>query len=209
MSRETKFTVVGPPEPQLPVLRFSLKHLFWCVTGLCFLMAALAISPQAGLSPLALLLAVLVVALHVGGTAIGTRLRAHANERQAWEAAQGQADGFEESPRRTAPSPITGEPRPRSPLSGHGRPLRRLPLYLVSGAIFGGTLGAVALAIAIGERTTIAGMAVGALSTAVVGAWLAFVAASSWAIFRQGWRDAVAESRKDETAQGSKSATAS
>jgi hypothetical protein len=200
LSDEPKTSVAGSPEPQLPVLRFSLKQLFWWVTGACVLMAALAVSPQAGLSPVALLMAVSAVALHVGGTAIGTRLRAHANERQAWEAAQGHADRFDVSPPWSPPSSLATEPRPRSPLHGHGRPLRRLPLYLVSGAIFGGTFGAVALAIAIGERTTIAGVAVGALSMAVVGTWLAFVAASSWAIFRQGWHDAVAESRKDDAA---------
>ncbi len=198
MSRETISTVIGPPEPQLPVLRFSLKHLFLCFTGLCILMAALAVSPQAGVSPLALLMAVLVVALHVGGTAIGTRMRAHANERRAWEAARGQAEDLDDFPRRITPSQVVGEPRPRSPLSGHSRPLRRLPLCLVAGAVVGGSLGMAILTVTIGDRTTAAGVAVGAVSTAVVGAWLAFVAANSWAIFRQGWRDAVAESRMDE-----------
>jgi hypothetical protein len=87
----------------------------------------------------------------------------------------------------------------RSPLHGHGKPLRRLPMCLLIGAIVGGLLGMAALTIVMGDRTSAAGMAVGAISTAVLGAWLAFVGASSWAIFRQGWLDAVAEPGRDET----------
>jgi hypothetical protein len=175
--------------------------MFWLVTAVCILMAALVAAP-AGVSSLALLLAVLAVGLHVGGTAIGTRLRAHANERRAWEAAQ---ECLENSPLPLAASPLITDPQPRSPLQSHSQPLRRLPLYLVSGAIFGGTSGAVALAIAIGERTTITGVGVGALSTAVVGAWLAFVAANSWAIFRQGWRDAVVDHGRAEVGRAERS----
>ncbi len=79
------------PEPQLPVLRFGLRQLFWWVTGLCVLLGLLMAVPF-GLSPVALVLAVSVVVLHVLSTAIGTRLGAHANERRAWEANLGQED---------------------------------------------------------------------------------------------------------------------
>jgi hypothetical protein len=197
LSAEPRTSVAESSEPQLPVLRFSLKHLFCWVTGVSVLMAALAAAP-AGMSPLALLLAVLAVALHVIGTAIGTRLRAHANDRRAWEARQLCPDNLGDGPPPTPSTCFTAESRPRSPLSGHSQPLRRLPLCLVAGAILGGCLGVAILTVTIGNRTTAAGVAVGAVSIAVMGAWLAFVAASSWAIFRQGWRDAVAESRKDD-----------
>jgi hypothetical protein len=53
------------------------------------------------------------------------------------------------------------------------------------------------LSLTIGDRTTAAGIVVGAASMAVVGGWIAFVAASAWSIFRQGWRDAVAEERRE------------
>ena len=196
MNAEPKTSVALPSEPQLPVLRFGLKHLFWWVTGVSVLMAALVAAP-AGVSPVALLLAVLVVALHIGGTAIGTRLRAHANERRAWEATQFCPDNLSDGPPSMPSNCDTAEPRPRSPLHAHGQPLRRLPLWLVAGATFGGCMGVVILTVTIGDRATVAGVAVGAVSTAVVGAWLAFVAVSSWAVFRQGWRDAVAESHTD------------
>jgi hypothetical protein len=39
---------------------------------------------------------------------------------------------------------------------------------------------------------------VGAASMAVVGGWVAFVAASAWSIFHEGWRDAVAEHGRDK-----------
>ncbi len=64
---------------------------------------------------------------------------------------------------------------------------------LTVGAVLGGLLGIVALSVTIGDRTTVVGILVGAASMAVVGGWVAFVAASAWSIFHQGWRDAVAE----------------
>ncbi len=138
------------------------------------------------MTPAVLLLAVLAVGLHVGGTAIGTRLRDHANERRAWEAERSRVERNDVGPVALAVSN-----RPRSPWHGKERPLARLRNSVVTGAIVGGTLGLVGLSMAMGERTTLGGIAVGGVSTAVVGAWLAFVAVNSWTIFRRGWRDAV------------------
>jgi hypothetical protein len=195
----------GLPEPQLPGLRFGLMQFFWCVTGICLLLAAMAMLARTGtMSPLVLLMAVLVVALHIGGTAIGMRMRAHANERRVWEAARNQGtsgeltdEGHEGQP-CTAAMQVMPEAKPRSPLYGHERPLGRLRQCVVAGAILGGVLGAVVLSLAIGSRTSPAGIAVGAVSTAIVGAWLAFVGANSWAIFRQGWIDAVEAAAPDK-----------
>ena len=192
MSAEPKIPVAGASEPQLPVLRFSLKHLFWGVTGICVLLAALVAAPV-GVSALALLLAVSVAVLHVLSTAIGTRLGEHANERRAWEANRNLDDRPPGVPR--APVPV--EPRRRSPLHGRDQPLRRMRVCLTAGAVLGGLLGVVVLSVTIGDRTTLAGILVGAASTAVVGGWLAFVAASARSIFRQGWRDAVTEDRRE------------
>ncbi len=179
--------------PQLPVLRFSLRHLFWWLTGASVLFAALVLSPRLDLSPLAVLLFSSLVALHVIGTALGTRLRAHANELRAWEATQATAEG----PPRPALARIPVAMGPRSPLHGHHRPLRRLPQCLAAGAMAGGILGVVVLSLAIGDRSSLAGVAVGSVSMAVVGAWLAFVGVSAWSIMREGWRDAVAGSQVD------------
>jgi len=196
---ELKNSAVEPREPQLPVLRFSLRYLFWCVTAVCLLLTVLVSTSHSGLTALALLLAVMVMLLHVSGTAIGTRLRAHADERRAWEAAQHDLAGHD-SARIVASAPRTGvnEPQSRSPWHEHGRPVERLRLCVVVGAVAGGALGMAILAATIGGRTTVAGMAVGAISLAVVGAWLAFLGASFWTILRKGWRDAVKEHGRDE-----------
>jgi hypothetical protein len=194
---ERDHSVVGtpesrPPEPQLPVLRFGLKQLFWWVTGLCVLLGLLVAVPY-GLPPLALLLAVAVVVLHVLSTAIGNRLGTHANDRRAWEANLGPED----RPPAAVPGPVSAEPQRRSPLHGRDQPLRRMRVCLTVGAVLGGLLGLVALSVTIGDRTTVVGILVGAASTAVVGGWVAFVAASAWSIFQQGWREAVAEHGRD------------
>jgi hypothetical protein len=192
----------GLPEPQLPGLRFGLMPFFWCVTGICLLLAAMAMLARTGtMSPLVLLMAVLVVALHIGGTTIGMRMRAHANERRAWEAARNPATGgvlSHEGQAFASLVQVMPEAKPRSPLYGHERPLGRLKQCVVAGAILGGVVGAVVLSLAIGSRTSPAGIAVGAVSTAIVGAWLAFVGANSWAIFRQGWIDAVEAAAPDK-----------
>jgi len=179
-------------EPQLPVLRFGLRQLFWWVTGLCLLLGALVAVPF-GLPPLALLLAVSVVVLHVLSTAIGHRLGAHAQERRAWES---KFDPDERPPGRL-PVSVPAVPERRSPLHGRDQPLRRMRVCLTVGAVLGGLLGLVALSVTIGDRTTVVGILVGAASTAVVGGWVAFVGASAWSIFQQGWRDAVAEHGRD------------
>lgn len=177
-------------EPQLPVLRFGLRQFFWWITAACVLLAVLAAIPT-GMSLLALVLAIGVITLHVLSTAIGTRLRDHANQRREWES--GQSPGI---PAAAAFSTTIVAPARRSPLHGHDQPLRRLRICLAVGAIVGGLFGIAALSLLLGNRTTIAGILVGAASTAVVGAWIAFVAASAWSIFRQGWRDAVRDANE-------------
>ena len=195
MSVEPKTAVLGSQEPQLPVLRFSLRSLLVCVTAICVLIAVLTSAAEFGLASVALLLAVLVVVLHVSGTAIGTRLRAHADQRQAWEVAHEGAATHAELP--VTRVKVAG-PLSRSPLHGRGFPLRRMPLWIAAGAIVGGSLGMAILAATIGHRTSAAGVVVGALSTAVVGAWFAFLGASFWAIARAGWRDAVREHTEEK-----------
>jgi hypothetical protein len=73
-----------------------------------------------------------------------------------------------------------------------------LPRIIVAGVILGGILGASLLGLTIGHRTTLAGVAVGGISSAVLGGWFAFVGGSFYGIFRHGLRDAIAEQRKDE-----------
>jgi hypothetical protein len=191
---QAKTTGVATGEPQLPAFRFGLKHLFWSFTAASLLLAALVVAAQAGnMTPVAMLLGVLAVVLHVGGTAIGLRMRQHANERRAWEAARTFDGAPSDGPvvSSTGMLSLSSSSRPRSPLHIHDRPVRRLRLCVAAGAIVGGCLGVAVLSLLVGGRTSVGGIVVGAVSMAVVGAWLAFVGTSSWSIFRQGWRDAV------------------
>lgn len=187
-------------EPQLPNFRFRLKHMFWCLTGTCLLLAALVIASRTDrMTPLAILLAVLVVILHVAGTAIGLRMKQHAERHREWEESARFVANPDEIPRISVAASATASlrERPSSPFYVHDRPLRRLRMIVVAGAVLGGCLGVAALSLFVGNRTTSAGIIVGAVSMAVVGAWVAFVGANSWTIFRQGWRDAVDAAEPD------------
>jgi hypothetical protein len=184
---------ISSAEPQLPVLRFGLKQFFWWITGTCLLLALFAAIPT-GLALLAVVLAVGVIALHVLSTALGTQLRDHANQHRIWESAEiGPSDVAIPS------QPAIVPPFRRSPLHGRDQPLRRLRIWLTAGATLGGLLGIAALSLLLGNRTSIAGILVGSASTAVVGAWIAFVISSAWSIFRQGWRDAVRDPSEPAT----------
>ena len=141
----------GLREPPLPELRFSLRHLFWFVTLVCVVLAAVAANAGSGFASAAILLAVLVVGLHVAGTAIGLQLREHADRRQAWET--GQA-----SDAHAKPLPIIR----RLPLHERGIAMPWLRVWIATGFALGGVLGAAILATTVGHRATVAGVAVGA-----------------------------------------------
>src|SRR4029077_18190019 len=73
-----------------------------------------------------------------------------------------------------------------SPLRTRGLAVRWLPLLVAAGAVVGGCIGAVLLELTIGSRTSSVGIAVGALSTAVLGAWCAFIGRQLLASSRRG-----------------------
>jgi hypothetical protein len=186
--------------PSLPVLRFGLRHLFWTVTALCLLLAALAASPS-GPASLLLLIAVLIIAAHVTGTAIGSRLRRHADETRDWESQH-------TSTSKTAPEVAehscdlaAAALPPVSPWYQHGgTALGWLPKVVIAGAILGACAGVALFAIdSITSNASPAGIVVGAISVAVLGAWLAFLGGSFYAIFRHGLREAMAQQCRDES----------
>ena len=179
--------------PELPLLRFSLRQLFWFVTVLGILLAGIVASSP-GITPLVLLLAALVVALHVGGTALGSRLRAHADQQRAWQMAH-------ERPLGAGPAAhlSSTELSTTLPLYSRRSSLRGLPWLVVAGALVGICGGAVLLSATIGHRTSGVGIAVGAISLGIVGAWFAFLGGSFWGIVHHGWREAVSEQKKDES----------
>jgi hypothetical protein len=87
---------------------------------------------------------------------------------------------------------------PRSPWHSRGTTvlpwLRRL---VVTAIVLGGVVGAGYLALTIGYRTSPAGVLVGGVSVAVLCGWMAFIFGSFFGVFRHGFREAVAERRKD------------
>lgn len=181
-----------PARPsQLPLFQFGLRHLFGFVAAVSVLLAGMVVA--GGVTALVLLLATLVVAAHVTGTALGTRLRSHADRRREGDFGLRISDGG-----LTASNPQF-RAAPRSPWQGRGgTPLPWLTRIVAAGAVLGGVGGVVGLALTIGHRTSLTGLVVGAVSIAVLGGWLAFLSASFYAIFRHGWREAVAEQKKDE-----------
>jgi hypothetical protein len=63
---------------------------------------------------------------------------------------------------------------------------------------FGGCLGAVFLSLTVGDRTSAAGLAVGAVSLAAISGWFAFLGGNFYANVRRGLKDALDEQRQDE-----------
>jgi hypothetical protein len=180
---------VAMPKSQFSGLKFSLRNLFWFITAVSFLLAIVACLPDGGFAAIAFLLAISVIALHLISTAVGSRLRAEADkETLIFRQSAGSSAATAE-----LACLVQANESSRSTLHSRGRPLGRLPLLVALGAAAGGVFGATLLEFAIGDRTTLVGVAVGALSTAIVGGWFAFLGVSFWTILRQGWRDAVAE----------------
>jgi len=185
------------PEPQLPILRFGLRQLFWFLTLACLVLASVVAAPTPGVARLAVLLVVLVVGLHVVATALGSRLREHADERLAWQAARDTAT--EKAFRSRAPVATS-----RSPWHQRSQPMRWRWWLVGAGAAAGGIAGTVVFLSGDKLAPSPAAIAFGAISMAVVGGWFAFLGSHFWVMLRHGWRDALAEGRKDEARRGPK-----
>jgi hypothetical protein len=172
-----------------PRLHFSLRHLFWAVTAVSLLLAAVTRFPG-GYGSIAFLLALAVMVLHLMSTAVGTRLRAETDK---------QTGVFRPVAARTRDSAnssevsATGESN--SLLRRRGFAMPWLPMLVAAGAIAGGCLGIAILELTIGHLSTTTGVLVGAVSAAVLGGWFAFLGGCFTSILRQGWRDAVADGK--------------
>jgi hypothetical protein len=181
-------SVESPATDRHVSLRFSLRHLFWAVTLVSLLLAAIARFPG-GYGSIAIILAIAVVALHLLSTAVGTHLREETDKQT----------GVFRPPATIAPmsddttATNAALSSSNSPFHTRGFAMPWLPLLVAGGAILGGCLGIAVLELTIANRSTSAGVLVGAISTAVLGGWFAFLAGCFTSILRQGWRDAVAD----------------
>ena len=131
-----------------------------------------------------------MVAAHVLGNLIGTRLRDTSDEVVRWRISD---------PRQAPDRPLmTPQPcdlatlplPPETNLANFGRLVRGMKWFLLAGLLVGLVLGGTVLAFTIGHRIGWAGWAVGTISGAVLGTWLAFLAVSFTTIARDALRQA-------------------
>ena len=177
---------LSPHEPQL--LRFRLRQLFLIVTLLSVLCGLLVTSE--GPWPIVIGLGALLVAAHVLGVLIGTRLRDTSLEVRRWRAAQPLLDADLPVASRQPVELHKLDLPPKTPLAGYASANLWITRLVVAGALSGGIVGGSVIALSAGARISWAGWSVGTISCAVLGAWLAFLASSFSAIARHAWRHA-------------------
>jgi len=176
----------SPREPHL--LRFRLWQLFFFVTLLSLLCALLVLTD--GPWPLVIGVTTVLVAAHVFGTLVGTRLRDTSREVLQWRSANSELD--DDQPRanlQPGDVPKSALP-PATPLANHGRVGHWLIWFVLAGALLGTVTGGTIIALTIGSRIGWAGWAVGTISCGVLGTWAAFLASSFSSIARHAWRHA-------------------
>ena len=178
------------PPPAPPLLRFGLRQMFVMVSLVTVLTAAMAATD--GAWPLVIGSTAALIAAHVFGTVVGTRLRETSSDVQRWNASQGR-DGARPAPSSSDAVPV---PAPSSLAERHAAP-RRDRRALTIGASAGFFVGLLVLVVVGGDRLGIVAVVVGSASTAVLGAWLAWVATSFTMIARHAWRHANADHARE------------
>lgn len=173
-------------EPNL--LHFGLRQWFYFISGIVILCGLFARLEVAGAIVLASIVA--LVAAHVLGTFLGTRLRDTSEEVVRWKGRPGSADA--DNP-VALPQPVKlANLRLPAATSLAGRTVssRRNNWALAVGAAGGFACGAWAISELAGPSVTWPGLALGAVSCGVMGAWGVLLIASFWAIARQALRNA-------------------
>lgn len=178
--------VTGPSEPQ--ILHFGLRQWFYFISGVAILCALLARLETVG--ALLVLSIVGLVAAHVVGTFLGTRLRDTSAEVTRWKGRPGSPDVDVPV---AVPQPVAlSELRlpETTTLAGQGRGSWSTRLAVAVGGMVGLVCGAAAIVKFAGPDVTRAGAALGAVSCGVIGAWMTLLASNFWAIAREAWRHA-------------------
>jgi hypothetical protein len=174
-------------EPNL--FRFGLRHLFLLLSAAAILCAVMA--RVGGGWAIVIGSGAALVAAHVFGAFVGTRLRDTAQDVQQWKARPGSADPDDPvalpQPVRATDLPFV----PPLPLAGHERIICWSRWPLIAGGIAGGTLGAVALGQLVDTEATWGGIALGSVSCSVMGGWVALIGANFWTISRRALRQAA------------------
>jgi hypothetical protein len=175
----------------LPLFRFGLRDLLVYTAFLCLVLVGMLLTK--GIAAAVVLMAALVVAAHVIGTALGSRLRESSGRFRFDEPSVAE---FDEESWRIADH-MTFHAARRSCWHGRGRAgRRRISTMILAGAVFGGLAGGGLIWFTVGDRTSLAGVLVGSISLAVLGGWFAFLAANFYMIFRHGLREAAESDRE-------------
>ena len=168
----THSTVLGPP-------RFSLRTMLMVVSALCCVFALMA---AAGVIwSVALLLVIALAGAHVLGNSLGTKLRDEAT-RQVYSELDTQ--GVAPCPSQL---PIVLPPR----LAKQTRLHRTVGVTSIAAAGVGGELGGMLAAYTYPE-SSVAAVALGVVSMAVLGGLAGFATSSFLSVARQAFREATA-----------------
>lgn len=173
-------------EPNL--LRFGLRRWFAFISAaviFCGLMARLDV-----VWGLLLASIVALIAAHVFGTFLGTRLRDTSADVVRWKARANAIDADRPVAMR---QPVALEsvelPEPTTLAGQNGRSWRS-HLAVAAGGVLGALLGGVALSRFGGPEISWPGICVGAVSCGVIGAWIALLTCNFYTIAREAWRHA-------------------
>lgn len=187
-------SAVEAPTPQPPlerepnILRFGLRQWFYFVSGIIVLCALFASLEGEGAILLASIVALIVA--HVLGTFLGTRLRDTSDDVVRWKARPGSENA--DNP-VSLPQPVSLAdvrlPETTS-LAGRSDATHRSRWALGIGSLAGLGLGVWGIRTLAGPHVTWPGLALGAVSCGVMGAWGALLGSNFWAIARQALRQA-------------------
>ncbi len=158
-------------------VRFSLRSLLVLVTACACLFATM--STLGAKWSLGLLFFLCLIAGHVLGNSLGVRLRDGAPRDTP-----GQADRQQPAPE----GPIAVGPPAR--LAQHTRLHRITLIMFVGGALIGGALGG-RFSGALYPEAGWPALALGVISSAVLGGFVGFVISSFLSVLRQAWREAL------------------
>jgi hypothetical protein len=190
----------GPPsaselyrEPQL--VRFGLRQLFVSFSAAVVLIAL--VTRMGGVWPIIAASVSLLVAAHVLGTFVGTRLRDTSAEVTRWKARPGSLDP--DYPVATVPPVSLADlALAAPPLASYERIGRWRNWFIAAGTMAGAGIGAVAINGAAGEDLTWPGLGLGAVSCAVIGTWISLLGVNFYAIARHTLQQANCDLAQDQ-----------
>lgn len=182
--------VVPDREPNL--MRFGLRQMFFFVSLATVLCAVLVTLGGAWRMVAGSIIA--LVAAHVFGTFLGTRLRDTSRDVQQWKARPGSADR-DEPIALPQPVHVAGLRLPSTTSLASHEKIGQWRHWLVgAGMTIGVSVGGAAISSATGDEVTWPGLALGAVSCGVIGAWLALLGVNFYVIARHTLREANRES---------------